>query len=113
MVLLPIRYLPFLMLPYVLLLLLLPQVKAAGNEEDVLYQNIGVTYEGTSEELYYSCTFRNLWTQDRQPTNFPQDDAKWTGLIAWSHNLQLELWKAGSTATRGLEELAEVSKKRK
>lgn len=36
------------------------------------------------ETVQYQCTFRNLWTAERQPVGFPTDQARWSGPILWT-----------------------------
>ena len=82
--------------------------EAAGNEEEV-YKNVGVTDQQTANRTSYQCTFRNLWSKERQPKNFPKELARWASPILWTHTLQFEPWRAGDIVTRGVEKLAEVS----
>lgn len=81
---------------------------AAGNEEDVLIENVGVTIGDTNERISYQCTFRNLWTKERQPVRFPEELGGWAGPILWTHTLQFQPWSREKAVTRGVEKLAEV-----
>jgi len=83
-------------------------VQAAGNQERVLIQTVSETPQDTQERVSYQCTFRNLWTKERQPKNFPEVLARWNGPVIWTHTLQFEPWREGDTVTRGVEKLAEV-----
>jgi Spondin_N len=90
-------------------LLSLEGVHAAGNEEIVLIENKGVTSQGVTDQIRYQCTFRGLWTKERQPKNYPENQARWNGPIIWTHTLQFKPWSNGFAITRGAEKMAEVS----
>jgi len=81
---------------------------AAGNQENVLVKNAGVTPQTSTDRISYQCTFRNLWTEDRHPVNFPFGQAGWAGPILWTHTLQYVPWPEGDAVTRGIKKLAEV-----
>ncbi|CAB9508589.1 Spondin-1 [Seminavis robusta] len=85
----------------------LESVNAAVNEEDVLIENKGITSGQTSERIAYQCTFRNLWTKNRQPVRFPEELGRWAGPILWTHTLQFQPWVRDKAVTRGVEKLAE------
>lgn len=90
-----------------LLLSTLGGVDAAGNQEVVLIENKGVTFQQVPNRTSYQCTFRNLWTKERQPKNFPTELARWNGPVMWTHTLQFEPWREGDAVTRGVEKVAE------
>lgn len=80
---------------------------AAGNEEKVLIETKSTVSQDTTERTSYQCTFRNLWTKERQPKNFPKELGRWNGPIMWTHTLQFQPWRANYAVTRGVEKLAE------
>ncbi|CAB9501072.1 Spondin-1 [Seminavis robusta] len=90
----------------VLVLSFLDVIHAVGNEEDVLVETTGITDADTVERVAYHCTFRNLWTEARQPVNFPSS-GRWAGPILWTHTLQFQPWLANYAVTRGVEKMAE------
>jgi Spondin_N len=95
--------------PLLVVASVLSGVNAAGNEEDVLIENKGVTSESVTDKIRYQCTFRGLWTKERQPKNYPESQARWSGPILWTHTLQFKPWSQGFAVTRGAEKMAEVS----
>lgn len=95
---------PFLVL---LSVALFEGANAAGNEEKILIRTKSIISENIQNRTSYQCTFRNLWTKERQPKNFPQELGRWGGPIMWTHTLQFEPWRAGDAVTRGVEKLAE------
>jgi len=82
-------------------------VNSAGREEIVLIDTKSAISQDTPERISYQCTFRNLWTKERQPKNFPQQLGRWNGPIMWTHTLQFQPWHANFAVTRGVEKLAE------
>lgn len=82
-------------------------VNSAGNEEKLLIETKSAISQNTEEKITYKCTFRNLWTKDRQPKNFPKTLGRWNGPLMWTHTLQYQPWHAGFAVTRGVEKLAE------
>lgn len=59
-----------------------PRKQGPNPNELVLLKTPSATIrEYTTETTKYYCTFRNLWTREWNPANFPRDDqARWTGL---------------------------------
>lgn len=92
----------------VLSLSLFEGADAAGNEEKA-YKTKSTISENIQNRTSYQCTFRNLWTKERQPKNFPSELGRWGGPIMWTHTLQFQPWRANFGVTRGVEKLAEVS----
>lgn len=121
-----------------LLAAFLGSVNGAGNEEDVLDENVGKSvyivvfcpalepaffantqnihlftpnpgtlYQQAENTTKFYCTFRNLWTKERQPKKYPDPLARWSGPILWTHTTQFEPWRFGFPCTRGVEKLAE------
>jgi len=80
----------------------------AGNQENVLIQNVGVTAQNSTDRISYQCTYSNLWTEEQNPGNFPSGKASWAGPILWTHTLQYQPWQEGYVVTKGIEKLAEV-----
>jgi Spondin_N len=90
-------------------LALMEGADAAGNEEKVIILTKSIISQDIQNRTSYQCTFRNLWTKERQPKNFPQELGRWNGPIMWTHTLQFQPWRVGYGVTRGVEKLAEVS----
>lgn len=82
---------------------------AAGNEELIMIRTKSIISQNIQNRTSYQCTFRNLWTKQRQPKNFPQELGRWNGPIMWTHTLQFQPWRSGFAVTRGVEKVAEVS----
>jgi len=82
-------------------------VNAAGNDEEELIETIGVTPQETTNKTSYKCTFRNLWTKERHPQNFPKELGRWGGPIMYTHTLQFQPWANGKSVTPGIEKIAE------
>lgn len=95
-------------IPLLLLATLLERGDAAGNEEDVLIQNVGVLSQTAPNTTSYQCTFRNLWSKETHPKNYPKELARWGNPIMWTHTLQFTPWSSGNLVTRGVEKVAEV-----
>jgi len=55
----------------------------------------------------YTCEFINLWTDIRHPNQFPSDD-HWSPMVMASHDNRYTMWAAGTKATQGVENVAEV-----
>ncbi|CAB9522091.1 Spondin-1 [Seminavis robusta] len=72
-----------------------------------LWLKLQNTTGDTVERVAYQCTFRNLWTEARQPVNFPFELGRWAGPILWTHTLQFQPWVHSRGVTRGVEKLAE------
>ena len=88
---------------------LLKGVASASDEEDTLIQNPGVIFENIQNRLTYQCTYRNLWTKERHPQNYPNGTAFIAGPILWTSTILYLPWADGNTVTEGVEQLAEVS----
>lgn len=82
-------------------------VNGAGNEEDILIDTQGTLFQNAPNTTKYYCTFRNLWTKQRHPKNYPDPLARWSGPIMWTHTTQFEPWRAQYPVTRGIEKVAE------
>lgn len=82
-------------------------VKGAGEEEDVLTETVGTLFQQAENTTKYYCTFRNLWTKERQPKKYPERQARWAGPILWTHTTQFEPWRFGYPVTRGIEKVVE------
>ena len=95
-------------IPLLLAGLLLERGEAAGIQEKVLIENVGVLSELAPNTTSYQCTFRNLWTKDTHPKNYPSELARWGSPIMWTHTLQFQPWSVGNAVTRGVEKVAEV-----
>jgi len=63
-----------------------------------------------SQPVLVSCEFENKWTQETHPTDYPRN-AHWSPIVLASHSDQYNMWSAGALASRGVEEVAEVSDK--
>ncbi|MBE8221371.1 MAG: hypothetical protein HAW60_01420 [Bdellovibrionales bacterium] len=59
----------------------------------------------------YRVIFEANWTESRFPTNFPIDNDHFSGLIGATHNNQVNFWRAGKRASRGIENVAETGSK--
>lgn len=82
-------------------------VQGAGNEDDVLLTIPGEVSMFSTDTIKYYCTYRNLWTPERHPTNYPVDQARWTGPILWTHTTEFVPWRDNWPASRGIEKIAE------
>ena len=54
----------------------------------------------------YTVSFDAAWSAATHPTDFPSS-AHWSPLIGATHNASVSLWKAGATASDGIEQMAE------
>lgn len=61
----------------------------------------------TSAKATYECIFQNLWTRQRHPIDFPKS-AHWSAPVVPTHNKRYQMFKAGSRASNGVEQVAEV-----
>jgi len=55
----------------------------------------------------YYCVFRNLWTSDRHPKDFPKA-ARWTNNVMYSTTKDWRPWLKNRATTLGIETIAEV-----
>lgn len=55
----------------------------------------------------YEVTFESTWSAASHPQSFPSG-AHWSPLIGGTHNSNVTFWEVGGTATRGIEDLAEL-----
>jgi len=64
----------------------------------------------SSQDVQYDCIFRNQWSRNRHPHQFPEDAlaAHWTKQILASHDVTYSMWMEGSVASKGVETLAEA-----
>ena len=73
-----------------------------------LSHSVGDVPLTSTERITYQCTFRNLWTEERQPVKYPVEHARWDGPIMWTHTKEYHSWSVGEPATLGLKKFAEV-----
>lgn len=98
-------------LQVVLLLLVQFQLANSQVEQQTMIpvsHRVGDVPVNSTDRVTYQCTFRNLWTKERQPINYPEEDAQWWGPILWTHKEEFQAWQAGQAATFGLQEAVEV-----
>lgn len=62
------------------------------------------------ETVQYQCTFRNLWTKERQPVDFPVDEARWSGPILWTGPEEYVPFQEESAASPGAQSLIETGR---
>lgn len=55
----------------------------------------------------YYCIFRNLWTKERHPNDYPKM-AKWSDIMLYSSTKDFRPWLKNRATTLGIETLAEV-----
>ena len=60
--------------------------------------------QGTAE---YKLTFKSTWTSTTHPDNYP-DGPHFSPLIGATHNSSVTFWSSGSTASDGIESMAET-----
>mmetsp|Transcript_13031 Transcript_13031/g.38299 ORF Transcript_13031/g.38299 Transcript_13031/m.38299 type:complete len:207 (-) Transcript_13031:12-632(-) len=60
-----------------------------------------------SESAFYECTFRNLWTYRRHPTNYPRN-AYWKTIFMLAHSEEYQLWSEGELASPGVREVSQT-----
>lgn len=73
-----------------------------------LLHSVGEVPVSTTERVTYQCTFRNLWTKERNPINYPEEDARWDGPLLWTHTTEFMPWQEGQMCSPGVQKLAEV-----
>ncbi|CAB9505443.1 Furin-like protease 1, isoform 1 [Seminavis robusta] len=73
----------------------------------VLVQTPGQEPRDSERKLDYHCTMRNLWTQERMPSNYPLRSAYWNNPLVWAHTPNRILWQDGATADDTLESYVE------
>ena len=79
----------------------------AGNSATVPAGNGQAFYQVISEPTAeYDVVLNAVWTAASHPTDFPAS-AHWSGLVGGLHNNRVEFWKPGSTATLGIQLMAE------
>ena len=61
-----------------------------------------------SHSVTYSCTMNNNWSAENHPIDYPQS-AHWSPPIIAAHSRKYNMWKSGELATKGVENIAEVS----
>jgi len=61
----------------------------------------------SSKTVEYTCTFSNLWTEERHPTLYP-NQAHWSPMVVVAHSGGYTMWSDGTLASGGVEDVAEV-----
>jgi len=62
----------------------------------------------TSRNVGYSITFSNRWTAQNHPFRYPSSDPHYSQFFWASHSSDYVMWENGGTATRGIENVAEI-----
>lgn len=62
---------------------------------------------GIESDATYTVTFKMQWNSTDFPTDYPSN-AHFSPLIGWSHPATSDFFKAGTTATDGIKEMAET-----
>ena len=60
--------------------------------------------------VQYDVVFRAMWSAATHPLDFPPG-AHWSGLVGGLHDPAVSFWGRGATATRGIQDLAELGSK--
>ena len=82
-------------------------VPVAGNSVTIPAGSSPSFYQVTSEPTAeYDVVLNAVWTATSHPTDFP-GNAHWSSLVGGLHNHRVEFWKPGSTATLGMQMMAE------
>jgi len=63
--------------------------------------------EADRQQMRYYCTFRNLWTKQRHPVDYPTTQARWSPEIVYSGIESNQPWRLGDSVTVGIEKLVE------
>ncbi len=87
---------------------------SGDNAGDTSGDNAGDSAGGSNNNVQttatYTITFQASWTSEKFPTNFPGGD-HFSGLIGATHNESVVFWQRDSSATAGIESMAEVGSK--
>ena len=94
--------------PFLLLVLSLTGHHTAVAQDYVVLSQVAGTIPST-DDVEYTCTLVNLWTEARHPAQYPTANAHWSSPVAVGHSNAYTMWASGGTATEGMETLAEVS----
>ena len=89
----------------ILITILITACSTQSNGDDDLNTNTTLN-TGTT----YTLTFESTWSASTHSTNFPSNP-HFSGLIGSTHNLSSSLWEEGSTASDGIESMAETGSK--
>lgn len=71
----------------------------------------GVWWRTVNATKYY-CIFRNHWTKERHPNEYPKL-ARWSDIIMYSTNKEYRPWLKNRAASLGVEKIAEVRMKKR
>uniref|UniRef100_A0A7S2A5X7 Spondin domain-containing protein n=1 Tax=Ditylum brightwellii TaxID=49249 RepID=A0A7S2A5X7_9STRA len=76
------------------------------------FEHIGQSPVGsdvpTSRNVGYSITYTNKWTAQNHPFRYPSSDPHYSSFLWASHSSDYVMWENGGTATRGIENVAEI-----
>mmetsp|Transcript_46828 Transcript_46828/g.70754 ORF Transcript_46828/g.70754 Transcript_46828/m.70754 type:complete len:201 (+) Transcript_46828:142-744(+) len=76
------------------------------------FEHIGQSPRGsdvpTSRNVGYSITYTNKWTAQNHPFRYPSSDPHYSSFLWASHSSDYVMWENGGTATRGIENVAEI-----
>ena len=73
---------------------------------DVEDGDLPVCYAHGKQSYYVK--FQGQWTADRHPKDFPGSDARFSPLVAASHNHTYQMWRPGMIASPGVQQVAET-----
>ena len=74
---------------------------------DFVYSTDSDVWWRTQNETKYYCVFRNLWTSERHPKDYP-GQARWTNNVLYSTTKDWRPWLKNRATTLGIETIAEV-----
>jgi hypothetical protein len=92
------------------LFLLLARQFSGANAQNYNLISTETSDVASTVPVEYSCVFRNLWTSARHPVAYP-NSAHWSPVVIVAHSQDYTMWEEGQLASRGVENVAEVSER--
>lgn len=80
----------------------------SGCKKDIVEPTNDTSNE-TTKTATYQVTFDLNWNSTDFPTDYPSND-HFSRLIGWSHNTSTDFFALGTTASQGIEDMAELGK---
>jgi len=75
--------------------------------EKVTYLTGSEYWRNENQKMRYYCTFRNLWTKQRHPVDYPTTQAMWSPELVYSGIQSNRPWRPDDSVTAGIEKLVE------
>ena len=74
---------------------------------DLVYSADSKVWWRSQNATRYYCVFRNLWTKERHPKEYPKA-ARWSNIAMYSGTKEFRPWLKNRATTLGVEKIAEV-----